>query len=73
MMRYGISVIVPFKDAQETIQKCMVSIAKQKFKNFEVILVADNSTDNSMQIVKKFIENNNRFILIENKGVTHGV
>lgn len=73
MMRYGISVIVPFKDAQETIQKCMASIAKQKFKNFEVILVADNSTDNSMQIVKKFIENNNRFILIENKGVTHGV
>lgn len=52
-----ISVIVPFYNASETLGKCIDSIINQEnFKDFEIILIDDGSTDNSYDIAKGYME-----------------
>ena len=65
-----ISVIVPVYNAEKGIEKCLESIQNQTFKDFEVLLINDGSTDKSVQICMHFCENDSRFKLInqENQG-----
>lgn len=48
-----ISIIVRTKNEDHWIGKCLNEIFNQKYKNFEVILVDNNSTDKTLNIVKK--------------------
>ena len=48
-----ISVIIPTYNSQNFIQACIDSIKKQKYKNFEIIVVDQSSTDKTPEIVKK--------------------
>ena len=48
-----ISVIIPVYNAEKWISRCLESIIKQTFKNFEVIIVNDASQDKSFEIVKQ--------------------
>ena len=48
-----ISVITPVYNAEKWISRCLESIIKQTFKNFEVIIVNDASQDKSLEIVKQ--------------------
>lgn len=57
----SISVIVPIYNIQNWLNKCLASILNQTFKDFEVILVDDGSTDNSDKICEKFIKKDKRF------------
>lgn len=50
----GVSVIIPMFNASATIEKCLSSIFSNSYKNFEVIVVDDNSTDGSVGRAKKF-------------------
>jgi len=59
--------IVPFYNAQEWISKCVESIKRQKYDNFECFLVDDTSTDNSYDVAKKEIREDSRFTLIKNE------
>ena len=45
-----ISVIVPVYNTEKYIEKCVMSILNQTYKNLEIILIDDGSTDNSLQI-----------------------
>src|SRR3989338_12645 len=49
------SVVVPAYNAQETLAKCLRSVYKQKFSDYEVIVVDDGSTDNTAQIASDFL------------------
>ena len=49
-----ISVIVPVYNVEKYLKKCLSSIMKQTFKNFEVIIVNDGSPDNSQDIIDSF-------------------
>lgn len=55
-----ISVIVPIFNAERTLEKCLESICKQSYKNLEILLIDDGSTDNSSEIIKKFISKDKR-------------
>lgn len=51
-----ISVIVPVYNTAKYLEKCLNSILNQKMKDFEVIIVNDGSTDNSEEIINKFLK-----------------
>lgn len=61
-----ISIIVPFFNSSETIEISLRSIKNQYFKNFECLLIDDGSLDNSLLLVKKIINNDKRFKLLQN-------
>lgn len=52
-----ISIIVPFLNAEKCIEKCIESLLKQSYKNIEIVLVNDNSTDNSESLIQKYFSN----------------
>ena len=62
-----VSVIIPFFNTEKYIKKCLNSIAKQLFKNIEIFLINDGSTDSSAEICKKFTKSDKRFKLITHK------
>lgn len=49
-----ISLVIPLYNSQRTIEKTLDSIYKNTFKNFEVIIVDDSSTDSSVKLLKKY-------------------
>lgn len=52
-----ISVIVPTYNRSELLPRAINSILNQTFKDFELIIVDDGSTDNTKKIIEKYSEN----------------
>ncbi len=52
----SVSVIVPFYNVENYIEKCLETLVHQTLEDIEIILVNDGSTDRSMVVVKKFLE-----------------
>ena len=48
------------------LQKCIESVLKQTYKNFEIIIVDDISTDTSVKTIEKYRKQDNRITLIKN-------
>lgn len=53
-MKKQISVVITTKNEQEVIENLLKSLKNQSFKNFEIILVDNNSIDKTKQITKKY-------------------
>ncbi len=49
-----ISIIIPMYNSEKTIRECLGHVYNSDYKNFEVIVVDDGSTDNSTKIASKF-------------------
>ncbi|MHB8904158.1 MAG: glycosyltransferase family 2 protein [Patescibacteria group bacterium] len=67
-----LSIIVPFYNAEQYIKTCLDSILNQTFKNFELIIVNDCSTDNTLKILNTYADKDKRIKLInhaQNLGV----
>lgn len=60
------SFVIPAYNASQTIRKCLDSVFKQNFSDFEVIIVNDCSTDNTREIVDKY--NVKQIVLEKNLG-----
>ncbi|AHF19421.1 Putative glycosyltransferase EpsH [Leuconostoc suionicum] len=58
-----VSIIVPVYNTANYLEKCLNSIQLQTYKNFEVLLVNDGSTDNSREICESFCRSDLRFRL----------
>lgn len=67
-----ISIIVPVYNSAPYLNKCLDSIARQSFKDWECVLVNDGSTDKSGEICREFEKQDDRFVLINqpNSGVS---
>lgn len=63
-MRGMVSIIVPVYNVERYLSQCLTSIKEQTYKNLEIILVNDGSTDNSKQICDQFCLQDSRFNLI---------
>jgi chlorobactene glucosyltransferase len=48
-----VSVIVPARNEQDNIERCVLSLLNQDYPNLEVIVVDDNSTDNTLKIIQE--------------------
>lgn len=62
-----ISVIVPVYNVQDYLKKCAASIISQTFKDMEIILVDDGSTDSSGQMCDELSEKDSRIKVIHKK------
>ena len=49
-----ISIITPFRNSSKYLDECLNSIINQSYKDWELIIVDDYSTDKSFEIVKEF-------------------
>jgi glycosyltransferase involved in cell wall biosynthesis len=59
-------IVTTLYNAEKYIERCLFTIKIQTFKDFKCYITDDLSTDKSVELVKKFIKNDDRFILIEN-------
>lgn len=71
-MNPQLSIIVPVYNAKNYLSQCIESILKQKYTNFELIIINDGSTDDSEEICKPYIEKDKRIIYkkINNQGAS---
>ena len=66
-----ISIISPIYNREKYLLRFLISIQNQNFNNLEIIFIDDCSKDNSVNVIKKYQENDQRIILIKqnkNKG-----
>ena len=63
-MKPIVSVITPAYNAEKTIEKCLNSLFNQTLKDIEIIVVNDNSQDNTLKILNKYKD---KIVLINNK------
>ena len=62
-----ISVIVPVYNVEQYLERCVDSIINQTYKNLEIILVNDGSTDNSGQLCDELAKKDDRIRVIHKK------
>ena len=67
-----VSIIVPVYNLENYIKRCLNSIINQTYKNIEIIVVNDGSTDNSLNIIKELSDLDDRIIIIntDHRGIT---
>ena len=60
MLNDTVSIIVPIYNKEKYLEKCLDSILGQTYRDLEIILVDDGSTDNSLAICQRYAEKNLR-------------
>lgn len=53
-MEAKVSIVIPVYNSEEYLEECLESVITQSYKNIEIILINDGSTDNSLNICYKF-------------------
>ncbi|EGP5093783.1 glycosyltransferase, partial [Enterococcus faecium] len=67
----NVSIIIPFYNAENHLENCLVSFLKQTVQNYEIVLVDDGSIDRSKEIISKFNQKLNiKYIYQTNRGVS---
>ena len=71
-MNPKVSVIVPVYNAQEKLRRCIESILRQDFTNFELLLMDDGSKDESGKVCDEYAAKDSRIYVLhkENSGVS---
>ena len=67
-----VSVIVPVYNIEKYLARCVLSLKKQTYKDIEVVIIDDGSTDDSKTIAEKLVGGDDRFVIIsqENSGLS---
>ena len=66
-MKPKVSVCIPVYNVERYIEKCVVSLIDQTYRNIEIIFVNDCTPDCSMNIVQKYAEKDNRIMILEHE------
>ncbi len=71
LMNPFISVIISVYNKEAYLEQTLNSVLKQTFTNFEVIIINDGSTDNSLKAIKQFKDSRIKIIDQDNHGASH--
>jgi glycosyltransferase involved in cell wall biosynthesis len=65
-----VSVIIPVYNEEKTLKQCLKSVINQKYDNFEIIVVDNNSTDKTKSIIQSLQKNDKKikYVFEEKKG-----
>lgn len=64
-MSIRVSIVVPVYNSHATLPKCLDSLVAQTWQDLEIICVNDKSNDNSIDIIKKYQQKDNRVKLVD--------
>ena len=65
-----ISVIINVYNGENFIEKCLDSVINQTYKNLEILIINDGSTDNTLKICESYKDERIRIITTENLGLS---
>jgi len=64
-----VSIIVPVYNTSRYLKKCIDSLVNQSFKDIEIIMINDGSTDNSEEIIHSYEDSRIKYVSKENEGI----
>lgn len=64
------SVVIPLYNKEQSIANTLLSVIKQSYQNFEIVVINDGSTDNSVDAIKTINDERIRLINQKNQGVS---
>jgi len=67
-----VSVLIPARNEELNIEYILTDLQKQEYKNVEILVFDDHSTDRTSEIVRQFTKQDNRIRLIESGGLPPG-
>ena len=62
-----VSIILPARNEEKYIAKCLESLVKQDYQNYEIIAIDDSSTDNTRKIIAEYANKNSKIIPVNAK------
>lgn len=63
-----VSVIIPTRNEESNIKPLLSDLEKQNYAHFEVIVIDDHSEDETVSVVRTFVEKDNTFRILHNRG-----
>lgn len=67
-----VSVVIPVYNAEQYLDQCLISVVSQTFRDIDIVLIDDGSSDSSPQICDKWVKKDSRICVVHQKngGVT---
>lgn len=67
-----VSVIVPVYNVEQYLEEALRSLVRQTLRDIEIVVVNDGSTDGSLDIIRRFMEQDDRIVLIDKENGGYG-
>ncbi|MGM0368301.1 MAG: glycosyltransferase [Actinomycetota bacterium] len=67
-----VSILIPARNEESNIKRCVNSLLKQDYSNLEIIILDDNSSDNTYNIIKDLEKKDKRITAIKGKSLKKG-
>ena len=67
-----VSIILPARNEEEFISKCLDSLIAQDYPNYEIIVIDDSSDDNTGKIISEYAKKNSKIIPVTAKPKPEG-
>ena len=67
-MSASVSVVLPYRDSEQTIDECIQSVQAQRLQDWELLAVNDHSSDNSESILRGYADKDDRIKALQTTG-----
>ena len=67
-----VTIAIPARNEEHFIEECVSSLIAQTYKNIEILILDDNSTDNTAEVARKLQDSNSRVRIIKGKPLEDG-
>ena len=71
-MKRKYSIIVPVYNVEKYINECLSSLINQTYKNIEIVVINDGSSDNSLSLIEEYSRIDDRIRVIDQKNIGLG-